>query len=140
MCTTGCRQCTVQNGCRTGLRQSRCMCTTGCFQDAVRNGGHTGLRHILCTSGRSPGQFFGLDFLDPDPARLPDSWTQVPGTNLPAPCLEEKIPWSNRTPLERYPALIFPGIEHAFHKFSTRQTTKKKEEPETAINCWRSHV
>ena len=50
MCTTGCRQCTVQNGCHTGLRQSRCMCTTGCFQSVVQNGGHTGLRHILCTS------------------------------------------------------------------------------------------
>ena len=70
----------------------------------------------------------------------PDSWTQVPGANLPGSMPRRKNPWSNRTSLERYPALIFPGIEHACHKFSTRKTTKKKEEPETAINWCPSHV
>ena len=128
MCTTGCRQCTVQNGCHTGLRQSRCMCTTGCFQSVVQNGGHTGLRHILCTSvpniWKVPWSIFLAGFLGSGSGQIVGhkSLEQI----FQAPCLEEKNPWSNRTSLERYPALIFPGIEHACHKFFTRKTTPKK--------------
>ena len=128
MCTTGCRQCTVQNGCHTGLRQSRCMCTTGCFQYAVQNGGHTGLRHILRTSvpniWKVPWSIFVAGFLGSGSSQIVGhkSLEQI----FQAPCLEKKNPWSNRTSLERYPALIFPGIEHACHKFSTHKATKKR--------------
>ena len=116
MCTTGCRQCTVQNGCHTGLRQSRCMCTTGCFQSVVQNGGHTGLRHILCTSvpniWKVPWSIFLAGFLGSGSGQIVGhkSLEQI----FQAPCLEEKNPWSNRTSLERNRFVPYIGSTQLF--------------------------